>query len=75
MSRRREIPELAGVAEIASAFSVNRSAVYYWTRQPGFPEPVAELSTGRVWVLDAVRVWRSDRDRGGARPGPKPAGG
>jgi hypothetical protein len=65
---------LAGVLEIARALDVDRSVVYYWIKRPGFPEPLAELSTGRVWDLDAVIKWREEGKgvRIQARPGPKP---
>ena len=63
--------DIVGVPEMAERFGVNRSAIYYWIRQDGFPEPVANLRSGRLWSLAAVEAWRSQREPEN-RPGPKP---
>jgi hypothetical protein len=63
---------LAGIAEIAEHFSLSRTAALYWISRPGFPDPVADLSCGRIWDLEQIAEWREAggiRDQ--ARPGPK----
>lgn len=55
----KRIPELWGIAEIAGAFAIGRDVVHYHKGRPGFPEPVARLKMGPVWLADDVRAWRS----------------
>ncbi|HVA05479.1 MAG TPA: hypothetical protein VNG12_01940 [Acidimicrobiales bacterium] len=50
-------PDLVGAAEIASLFGVSRQRVDQLTRAEGFPEPVAELASGRIWNRDEVIAW------------------
>jgi prophage regulatory protein len=50
-------PDLVGSAEIGSLFGVSRQRVDQITRSEGFPQPVAELASGRIWNREAVIAW------------------
>lgn len=50
--------ELWGAAEIARALDIGKETVHYHVGRPGFPEPVAHLTMGKVWLADDVRAWR-----------------
>ena len=67
MVRRMKL-ELVGVAEIADLLGVSRQRVHAIIRAyDDFPDPVAELSAGRIWLRSDVDDWivrHSDR-----RPG------
>jgi hypothetical protein len=50
--------KLVGVAEIAKLARVSKPAVNQWRdRHADFPEPVAELEMGPVFLMDEVEVW------------------
>lgn len=51
--------QLWGLTEIAKAHGQTRQAANKWTQVEGFPEPVAELASGRVWVAYEVLAWVS----------------
>lgn len=51
------IPELVGATEIADLLGVTRQRVQQLANDPGFPEPVARLKMGNVWVLEDVIAW------------------
>lgn len=53
--------ELVGLAEIAALLDVGRSRADQLVRTKGFPDPVAELSAGRVWNLVDVQGWIDGR--------------
>jgi hypothetical protein len=78
-------PELAGVAEVAALASehygrpVSRARANELTRHDLFPEPVAELQMGRVWLESAVKEFLAiprppGRPRSAAPSEPAPAG-
>jgi prophage regulatory protein len=46
---------------------ITRQRVYQLTSRPTFPEPVADLSQGKVWLAAEVEEWLANR-----RP-PRPA--
>jgi len=48
---------LAGVREIATLLGVTRQRADQWTRTKTFPEPVAELASGRIWDREEVMEW------------------
>lgn len=50
-------PRLVGVREIAQLLSVSRQRADQLVRTKGFPEPVAELSSGRIWHRGSVVRW------------------
>jgi predicted DNA-binding transcriptional regulator AlpA len=50
--------DLVGVAEVAKMLGITRQRVDQIVRaHPDFPEPVAELAAGRVWMKKDVRAW------------------
>lgn len=49
--------ELAGVTEIALILDLSRQRADQLSRQKGFPDPAAELASGRVWTAAAVMAW------------------
>lgn len=57
-----EFGELVGVKEAASLLGVQRSNfVRDYADKPGFPRPVVELATGRVWLKSQVEGYRRRR--------------
>lgn len=57
---------LGGVSEVAQQLSVSRQRLNDLRQRNDFPQPVAELSSGPVWDMDAIQRWMSS----GARRGP-----
>jgi prophage regulatory protein len=58
-----EIPVLVGAHEIRSRLRAGcRQRVYHLTGRDDFPEPVATLAQGKVWLSDEVEAW-IDRHR------------
>lgn len=57
MPPRRKI-RLMGPAEIGRRLGgVTRARVYQITQRRGFPEPVAVLEMGSVWLAEDVEAW------------------
>lgn len=53
-----EKDELVGVTEIADLLGKRKQNVaQHYTRKPDFPQPVAELPTGRYWRRGDVEAW------------------
>ncbi len=50
-------PDLMGTAEVARALGVTRQRVLQLLDQPGFPQPIATLSMGKVWNGREIRAW------------------
>ena len=64
--------ELVGIAEIAAMLGVSRQRVHAIIRaKPDFPEPVAELTAGKIWLKADVESWlaQSGRPDAGRRRG------
>ncbi|PRY23333.1 helix-turn-helix transcriptional regulator [Pseudosporangium ferrugineum] len=63
--------ELMGAHEIRVRLGVGRRDAYRFTHHSSFPEPVAVLGHGKVWLRDDVEEWIRARrpDRHGRRPG------
>jgi serine/threonine protein kinase len=60
---------LGGVSEVADELGVTRQQVSKLRARPDFPSPVASLTLGEVWDLDAIRNWSaSGLRRGAGRP-------
>ncbi|BEL06496.1 hypothetical protein Q0Z83_046870 [Actinoplanes sichuanensis] len=56
--------DLVGAHEIRVMFgSISRQRVYQITKRADFPEPVADLAQGKVWLASEATAWR-DRRRG-----------
>lgn len=49
--------DLVGLREISTRTGVATNCTSIWVRQSDFPEPVACLSIGDVWVWGPVRAW------------------
>lgn len=50
---------LGGVHEVAEALGVSRQRVHQLAAHDAFPQPVAVLSAGSIWDLDAIDYWRN----------------
>lgn len=48
---------LVGVREIAKLLSVSRQRADQLVRTKGFPDPIADLASGRIWERGAVVRW------------------
>jgi len=59
--------DLAGLTEVGEMLGVSRQRAAQLADSSGFPEPVADLASGRIWRLDDIRLWSESR-RGGGRP-------
>jgi predicted DNA-binding transcriptional regulator AlpA len=57
MPSRRDI-KLMGPAEIGRRLGgIGRARVYQITQRRNFPEPIAQLEMGNVWLADDVEAW------------------
>ncbi len=62
---RIELDELVGVKEAAELIGVQRSNfVRDYADKDGFPRPVVELATGRIWLRSAVEDYLRRRKKG-----------
>ena len=63
----REIPNLVGVAEAASILGWDKRRIFTYLSRGSFPQPVAALASGRVWLRSDIeaysRSWRKRRAR------------
>ncbi|RNL65397.1 DNA-binding protein [Nocardioides marmoriginsengisoli] len=60
---------LAGTAEVAAILDVSPQQVHRLAQREDFPEPVAELHAGRIWLKTDVENWaREHADRRPGRP-------
>lgn len=59
----RPVPELVGIAEIATLIGRTRQRAWQITTTAGFPEPVQTLTMGKVWRADDVRAWLAENPR------------
>ncbi|MEV6348581.1 DNA-binding protein [Actinoplanes sp. NPDC051851] len=50
-------PRVMGAAEIAERLKVTRQRAYQITARRDFPEPLATLAMGQVWLADDVEAW------------------
>lgn len=57
------IKGLAGLAESAKLFKVDKSQIGRWRRAGTFPEPKFELRAGPVWLVTELRAWKRERDK------------
>jgi prophage regulatory protein len=54
--RRSEI-RLMGSGEIADRLGRSRQRIYQITSRKGFPDPIAALTMGQVWLAWDVEEW------------------
>jgi len=59
------VPELVGVAEAAEILGWDKRRIFTYISRNSFPEPVAMLASGRVWIRDDIEAYA--RGRGTAR--------
>lgn len=57
--------ELAGLSEVGEILGVSRQRAAQLADSSGFPEPVADLASGRIWRVPDVQLWSKSRRRGG----------
>jgi len=50
---------LVGAHEIRGMLGVSRQRVHQLATRSDFPQPVAELAQGKVWVLADIEAWIS----------------
>ena len=55
--------ELWGPGEVVRELDVSRVTFKRWRDAGVFPEPIAQLTIGPVWLADGVRRWSDDRER------------
>lgn len=51
---------LVGIAEIAQRYGLTRPEARRWTRQDGFPAPIATLTMGQLWLGPAVETYMDE---------------
>jgi predicted DNA-binding transcriptional regulator AlpA len=49
--------DLAGLQEIAEMLGVTKPTAYRYIDRPDFPQPLGEISAGRVWLRRDVEKW------------------
>jgi hypothetical protein len=54
------IPPLAGVAEAAEIMGWDKRRVVTYIDRGHFPEPIAALASGRVWLREDVESYAAD---------------
>jgi predicted DNA-binding transcriptional regulator AlpA len=54
-----------GVAEAADYLGISRQALLHRNKLGRFPEPLAKLSMGYLWLAEDVRRWARERAKGG----------
>jgi hypothetical protein len=67
-SARRNIPKLAGIAEIAVLGRVSKQRAGQIVKLPGFPVPVQELAMGPVWLEAEVSEFLATPRKPGRPP-------
>jgi len=45
------------IDELATAMHVGRQRAYTISREKGFPDPVAKVKAGRIWLAEDVEAW------------------
>jgi hypothetical protein len=69
------LPDIVSVPEVAVILDVSRQRVHELARHTGFPEPVYELPTGRLWLRAAVEAFAQRWERKPGRPRKSAAAG
>ncbi|GAA2641429.1 hypothetical protein Adu01nite_39920 [Paractinoplanes durhamensis] len=64
---------LAGAHEVRELLGVSRQRVYQLAARSDFPEPVAALAQGKVWLFGDVERWMIARQLLFARERDKPS--
>ena len=56
-------PPICGMSEIAVGLGISRQRADQLSHYKGFPEPIAHLRAGRIWLEDDVRAWADKKER------------
>jgi len=72
---RGEVPELIDLSGLGEALGVNRHLAPIVARSKGFPQPVAELNGGPVWIRESVDGYLRSTARDGAEQVAEQGGG
>lgn len=67
-SHHKDIPALAGVAEIAALANVSRARAGQIAKLDGFPAPLQELAMGPVWIESEVTEFLAKPRKPGRPP-------
>lgn len=59
--------DLVGVAEVALLLGTSRAQISRWALRDDFPDPVARLRMGPIWMKDDVVRWAKQRKPNGRR--------
>lgn len=51
---------LAGPQEVRDLLGVSRQWAAQITQRKGFPDPIAVLAIGPVWLVDEVEAWAAE---------------
>jgi hypothetical protein len=65
---RPTLPDLVSAPEAGDILGVSPQRVHELARTAGFPEPVYELRTGRLWLRAAIEAYAERRPRRPGRP-------
>jgi predicted DNA-binding transcriptional regulator AlpA len=60
-----ELPSLVGVAETAAMLGWDKRRIFTYLSRGSFPDPVAALASGRVWLRRDIEAYQRARARGG----------
>jgi hypothetical protein len=63
MSESKARLRLVGRGELRKLFGVSYTRTVHLADQPDFPEPLDELSVGKIWALDDVIAWADRKGR------------
>ena len=55
--------DLVGAAEIADMLGVSRQRVHQLAGEDGFPEPIGQISSGRIWTREDIDEWARQTGR------------
>ena len=68
MGRMVDADELMGLSEVTAFIGMSDGRVSQLLRQdPTFPQPVAYILAGRLWVRSDIQAWKANRVKG--KPG------
>lgn len=63
IGQHRGVARLVGVREVGELLGVSRQRADQLVRTKGFPDPIAELASGRIWERGSVVQWARDEGR------------
>lgn len=60
--------QLMGVGEAVACLGVTWQRLHVLRRQPDFPQPVAVLACGTIWLAEDIKRYAATRNRTPGRP-------